>query len=364
MRRIDWNESAGAARANPAIALLLLGAVVAILVTLLNRDDETGGDARTGARYVEQALSASAIDPALVRWEEVVAPIEVPMEHPVALASSPDGRIVVAGNRLVHMVPDRPWEPSTAWEVECSDPLPEAYGAVSVDPLERVLATTDNRTDFLAQIDEEMVWEGELDVLHSWGYADRYSDVELTSIASNGREVFLADALGKRVLRHPRPCPPPSGEPAPPAELLASGFNVPSTMDLTITPEGELVTVDPGRFQIQVRDVYGDVVRSFGEGGTRIEQFFGCCNPIAVAVLSDGRFVTAEKGLGVTRVKVYTPSGELDSVVAGPGAFDEPISGPPMKLDVAVDSKDRILVLDPVRKQVRIFTPKQEGEDR
>ena len=43
------------------------------------------------------------------------------------------------------------------------------------------------------------------------------------------------------------------------------------------------------------------------------------------------------------------------SVVATPDSFNEGTKG----LDLAVDSKDRILVLDPERNQVRVFVLKK-----
>ena len=129
-------------------------------------------------------------------------------------------------------------------------------------------------------------------------------------------------------------------------------------MELTVSPAGELLTVDPGRHRVQVRDRYGDVVSWFGRQGGKLADFHGCCNPIAIAVMPDRRVVTAEKGVATTRVKVYDRGGVLDSVVAGPDRFDYRPDGPPILLDVALDAQGRILVLDPSRKQVRVFTRK------
>jgi hypothetical protein len=80
-----------------------------------------------------------------------------------------------------------------------------------------------------------------------------------------------------------------------------------------------------------------------------IEEFCGCCNPSHIALLDDGSFVTSEKG--IARVKVSNRIGKLVSVVAGSDQFTEGTED----LDLAVDSKNRIYVLDPKRKMVRIF---------
>jgi len=81
-----------------------------------------------------------------------------------------------------------------------------------------------------------------------------------------------------------------------------------------------------------------------------LEGFCGCCNPTHMAIMQDGSFVTSEKG--IARVKVYNRIGELTSVVASAEQFDEGTEG----LDIAVDSRQHIYVLDPKRKQIRIFT--------
>ena len=78
-----------------------------------------------------------------------------------------------------------------------------------------------------------------------------------------------------------------------------------------------------------------------------MEGFFGCCNPAHFAVLADGRFATAEKG--VARIKVYDGEGRFESVVAGPEQL------PVEAADLTTDSRGRILVLDPKAKSVRIF---------
>ena len=74
-----------------------------------------------------------------------------------------------------------------------------------------------------------------------------------------------------------------------------------------------------------------------------------CCNPSHMAILSDGSFVTCEKG--IERIKIHTQNGDYKCVVAAPDSFDKDTVG----LDVAVDGNDRIFVLDPVRAVVRVF---------
>jgi hypothetical protein len=84
-----------------------------------------------------------------------------------------------------------------------------------------------------------------------------------------------------------------------------------------------------------------------------IQGFSGCCNPSHFAILEDGSFVTSEKGL--PRVKVYNRIGNLVSVVALAEHFMEGTVG----LDLAVDAAQKIYVLDPLQKIVRIFEKKK-----
>ena len=175
----------------------------------------------------------------------------------------------------------------------------------------------------------------------------------ITSIAISGKDVFVADAGSKVVLRVD-----PSGnilkkigEKDPSRNI--PGFIVPSPyFDLAASRNGELWVVNPGRHRFEKYNPEGDLLSTWGVSSMAMEGFCGCCNPTDFAMLSDGSFVTSEKA--IERIKVYWPNGVFRGVVAGPDAFVEGTRG----LDLAIDSKDRILVLDPEKKQIRIFALK------
>jgi hypothetical protein len=59
---------------------------------------------------------------------------------------------------------------------------------------------------------------------------------------------------------------------------------------------------------------------------------------------------TAEKG--IPRVKAYRLDGRLDSVVEGPEDFLPDVDG----VEIAVTPEGRVLVLDPDRQELRIFS--------
>ena len=60
-----------------------------------------------------------------------------------------------------------------------------------------------------------------------------------------------------------------------------------------------------GRLRVEAYTAGGDLERSFGKGGRRLEDFCGCCNPVNIAGGTGGQIVTAEKGY--RRVKLYSP---------------------------------------------------------
>jgi len=178
-------------------------------------------------------------------------------------------------------------------------------------------------------------------------------DAFITSIAVTDSFAFLADAGKKVVYRYDLSGRQLNriGEKDP--ERNVPGFVIPSPyFDLGIGKENELWVVNPGRHTFEKYSYDGRLISSWGEGSMSVEGFCGCCNPSNFALLSDGSFVTSEKG--IERVKVYSPQGKFECVVAEPDSFEAGTKG----LDLAVDTQDRIIVLDPVKKLIRIFLKK------
>ena len=128
--------------------------------------------------------------------------------------------------------------------------------------------------------------------------------------------------------------------------------------DLAMAPDGLLRVADTGRRKIEAYPPDGDLELSWGESSAGIEGFAGCCNPVNFAIRPAGGFVTAEKG--ITRVKVYDEAGAFEGVVAAPDRFTG--ASDAAALDVAVDSRGRVLVLDPDRGTVRVFLRKKTNE--
>jgi len=182
-----------------------------------------------------------------------------------------------------------------------------------------------------------------------------------TGLAVGENDLFVADAGTRAILRYDR-----SGKLIKRIGEKESGKNVPGFIipspyfDVKLAADGLLRVTNPGRHQVEAYTRDGDFEFAWGKTTTAIEGFCGCCNPIGIALLPDGRCVTCEKGL--PRVKVYSGRGEFESVVAASEMFtsesrsidDE--SAP--AVDAAIDSRGRVLVLDLARNEVRVMERK------
>jgi len=176
----------------------------------------------------------------------------------------------------------------------------------------------------------------------------------LTSLAVTDSLLFAADAGNRRVLRYTINGTLSGSFTGKRDSADLHGFIIPSPyFELAINTFGELWVVNPGKHSFENYTFDGQL-RGFWENtGMTIEGFSGCCNPAQMAVLQDGSFVTAEKGL--VRIKVHNPSGELISVVAPPEKFTGETQAP----DLAVSPSGDIYALDYERKMIRVFQLKK-----
>jgi hypothetical protein len=177
------------------------------------------------------------------------------------------------------------------------------------------VTVTDDGAIYLGLRDHVEVLDGQGKRLASWDPLGE--EAVLTSIAKYKGHVFVADA-GHRVVLHydlEGNLIDHIGEKDPDRDI--PGFIIPSPyFDLAVAPDGLLRVSNPGRNRIEAYTFDGDLELWWGQSGIRIDGFCGCCNPVNFAMLRDGSYVTAEKGL--IRVKVYEPDGTFRGVVAGP----------------------------------------------
>jgi len=285
------------------------------------------------------------VDPALVTFRETgrIAP---EIEHLRGLAVGPDDRIYVAGENTV-----------MAYDLDGAE-----AARLPVDGTPDCLAVTPDGEILLGMRTHVRVLDAGGSLTSVWDAPGE--NVYITSIAADMENVYVADAGNRVVLRYDRD-----------GDLLARlgeedagrgipGLIIPSPyFDVAFDNRGALWVANTGRHGLENYRGNGDLVSAWYRPSIRVEGFCGCCNPAHIAFRGDGSLVTAEKG--VARVKVYSVDQTLDGFVAQPTAFADTSAGAvdpdlesPLR-DLAVDSRNRVLVLDSRRNAVRIFEEKE-----
>lgn len=201
---------------------------------------------------------------------------------------------------------------------------------------------------FLGVRDHIQIWDSDGELKDKWEILN--DRVVITSIATTESSVFVADAGNKIVYHYDFGGNLINEIGRKDSTKGVQGFIIPSPyFDLAIGRDGELWVVNSGRHQLEAYDKDGNLKSSWKKTSMGLDGFSGCCNPSHIALLSNGSFVTSEKG--IERIKIHQPSGKFESVVATPEDFEAGTKG----LDLAVDSEDRVIVLDPKKGLIRIF---------
>lgn len=172
----------------------------------------------------------------------------------------------------------------------------------------------------------------------------------ISSVGAIGKDIFIADAGEKIVYRYTEDGKLINkiGQKDPATSV--PGFVIPSPyFDLAPDADGNLWVVNPGLHEFEKFSPEGKLLTRWNKTGMDIKSFCGCCNPSHMAILPGGGFVTSEKA--IERVKIYDTGGNFVCVVALPDQFDEGTRG----IDLSVGPNGEIIVLDPVRRQIRIF---------
>ncbi len=129
-------------------------------------------------------------------------------------------------------------------------------------------------------------------------------------------------------------------------------YVVPSPyFDVSFSNDNFLVTANPGKRNIEFRTITGEITSYFGEAGTALEYFCGCCNPSHFAFLPGGNLVTAEKG--INRIKIVEPDGDLVELVSQPEQFTAFIP-----VDLAVSKGNIIYAANPANSILYVFKRK------
>jgi len=301
------------------------------------------------ARFDYDMARYAKVDPRLVRYRQA-ALFPIGLQTPRAIAVGPGDAIHIAGDQAI-VVLDAQGQPRERIDLDAPP------SCLAVDAAGNRFVGFKNYVSILDDRGKPTA---------RWQPAGPRA--VFTSIAVDENDLFVADAGNKCVIRYDR-----SGRMI---EKLAQrdaardvpGLVIPSAhCDVALGADGLLRVVNPGQHRIELftRDGHYEAPLAWGLPGTAIDRFCGCCNPVAIALLPDDRVVTAEKA--VPRVKVYSPEGHFECVVAAPqhfGATQALLSETRdehklLALALATDRQARGLVLDPAARAVRVFVVKE-----
>ena len=270
-----------------------------------------------------------------IAWTKYTELPSIPtgLQEPEALAVGPDGVVYIGGDRKVRIF---------------RNGSPELEYVVPGRP--HCLAVAAGGTVYVGFRDYVGVYDPRGRLLTN--FVSLGLRAFLTALVTDGSSVWAADAGDRVVLHYDLHGKVLGRLGAASADQPDQQLVVPSPyLGLALGAAGLLVA-NPGRHQVDLYGTDGAWKKAWGKAAESVDGFCGCCNPTHLALLPDGRVVTAEKGR--PRVKVYFPDGHLESVVAGEQYFRPETVG----LALATDAQGRIYVLDPSRRAVRVFARK------
>jgi len=300
-------------------------------VWYMMRREVAPGRRGPGASFAFDSERFLQTDTALLIATET-KPISVPLTDPLNFCTGPGNRLYVVGDgRLITLHTDR-----SAGDLNLTfdgSPRCVAVGADSI-----LYVGVDDHVETFSATGES---------LSRWPVP--VAGAFLSELAVAGDFAFVTDRRHSALYRYR----------ADDGEILEQhrGFTVFSSpvLGVAATPGGTFWVANPGARELRHYSAEGQVLAQWSREGRDLDGFSGCCNPMSVAVLPDGNLLVSE--MHILRVKIIRPDGSLVGLVAGPDAFDPQTP----HLNVAVDAKGRLLVLDPVRRQIRVFERKQEG---
>ncbi|MBN2327278.1 MAG: hypothetical protein JXR73_08985 [Candidatus Omnitrophica bacterium] len=319
------------------IGLIIAAAVIAAVLSVIFKDRYTESGGKLSAQYQYNLEQFQKTDPALILYEETDIRFKTELDPSCAIAVDSQDNIYVAGGRSVRVFS------SKGKPLPLNIDLDQEATSLTVDPNGRIFAGAGDRI---------VIFDSSGNLKSRWESAG--PDALITSIAVSPDHVFAANFTKREILQYDM-----SGR-----KIQTFGeFFLPSPhFDLAYSSDGQLWASHSGEHRIEAYDLSGNLVSWWGEFSTLAEGFCGCCNPVNFALLPhQSGFVTCEKG--ITRVKIYDAKGTFVGFAAGAEKFaehDRLCLAPDydyrrVALDVAADSKGRVLILDPALAEVRIF---------
>lgn len=339
------NKRYGMANPKSFIAVLVIIAVIISVIALLRYDATGKKGSGLDKQFIYDVDELAKIDPKLIIYKESAPAFDTGLIKSHNIAVDSGNSIYVCGDNAVRIFsPDGDFTKEMLLKDTpfCIAPSEDGKIYIAFKEHIEVYDASDKQTASWENLGENAI---------------------LTSIAVSDDNIFVADA-GNRIVVHydtQGNIINRIGQKYPDKNI--PGFVVPSPyFDLAVSKDGLLRVVNPGRLRIEAYTFDGDFEFAWGESSVEIEGFCGCCNPVNIAVLPEGGFITCEKGL--IRVKVYDSDGGFVGVVAGPEQLardtEHKICLLPEEcqeggFDVAINSNGRVYILDTIKKVVRSF---------
>lgn len=345
------NRITGTANIKIVIGVLISLAVVVAVVAVVRLDVFGSKGGGLGKEFKYNIDELTRIDPNLFLYEESAKAIKTGFANTHGIAVDSKGSVYVAGDKAIRIF------------AQSGNRL----GEIKLDDMPRCLTVTADGTIYAGLKDHVEVYDVQGQRQASWESLGK--DAMLTSIVVSKDNVFVADAGHRIVIRYDTAGDIINKIGRKDSFRNVPGFVIPSPyFDLAVPKDGLLRVVNPGRLRIEAYTFDGDIEFWWGGSSAAVDGFCGCCNPVNIAVLPNGGFVTCEKGL--VRIKIYNSEGSFVGVVAGPEQFGAggtsiicmfPEECQTGGFDIAVDSEGRIFVLDTVDNIVKVFT-KMKGQ--
>jgi len=294
------------------------------------------------SEFVYDAAKLQEVDAKLIHYEEKPS-IESGLKELRGIAVNDKGIFVVGDQQLA--IFDSAGTSQARFKVE------EPPRCVAVGPEGRLYV---GFKDFVGVYKANGILE------RQWGRLR--SGAVITSIAIGQAEAFVADAGNRAILRYELDGRQKGLIGKKELAQKKSHFVIPSPyFDVALGPGNLLWVANTGQHLVEAYTMEGEKEFSWGKSSMGVAGFCGCCNPAHFALLPDGRFVTSEKGLA--RIKVYSPKGDFESVVAPPNCFPQLLDSNKANstgLDVAVDAEGMIYVAESYSGKIRRFVKKNQ----
>lgn len=206
-------------------------------------------------------------------------------------------------------------------------------------------------TVYVGEEGQVELFDGSGKLLDTWRDAQRLGLV--SALGLTGDSVLCADVAGRCIRRFDRR-----------GKFLndigkdnkMQGFLLPNRhLDLAVDPQGVIHAANPGKHRVERYTVEGKLLGHFGRfDGRDPAGFGGCCNPTNLALTPAGQIVVTEKA--GPRVKVYDADGKVLAVF---GETDFELNC--KNMDVAVDSRGRLYVIDTVRLHICVYAADEDA---